>query len=136
MKKVLTIELIGLINTVEKITKAKVKDAFYDAHKTLIFVVAKGDIRKAVGKQGANVKRLGQMMKKRLKFIEFDEDPAVFIKHCIYPLEVSVNKEEGKVVLEAKDHLTKGKLLGRDKQNLESLKELVSKYFNIEIIVK
>ena len=78
MKNVITLELIGLINTLEKISKAKVKDAFFDRHKTLVFIIQKGEIRKAIGNKGANVRRLANLMKKRLKLVEFNEDLVKF----------------------------------------------------------
>jgi len=51
-------DLIQKINLFEKLTKARVKDVFND--NGLLVVVNFGDIGKAVGKNGANIRRYSE----------------------------------------------------------------------------
>lgn len=127
---------MGLINIFEKITRARVKYAFFDKDKVLVFVVKQGEIGKAIGKKGANVKKISSVMKKRIKIIEFNSDVVRFVKNCLIPLKVDVSSEEEKVVIKCPGRQEKAIVLGRDKQNLNALKELVGKFFKeVEIVV-
>ena len=130
------IELIGYITTLENISGSKVKDAFIDKNGMLVFIINQGDMAKAIGKQGSNIKRLSNLLKKRLKLIEFNENILEFVKNCIQPLQASVSQEDNKILLESPDTTIKAKLIGRDKQNLIALNELVNRYFKVEITVK
>ena len=130
------IELIGYITTLENISGSKVKDAFIDKKGMLVFIINQGDMAKAIGKKGINIKRLSNLLKKRLKLIEFNENVLEFVKNCIQPLQASVSQEDNKILLESPDTTIKAKLIGRDKQNLIALNELVNRYFKVEILVK
>lgn len=72
-----SMETIGYINLFEKATNARVKDCLIEEGK-LIFIVDQGEIGKAVGKNGANVKYLQEKLKKQIKVIEFNNDPVRF----------------------------------------------------------
>lgn len=130
------IELIGYITTLENISGSKVKDAFIDKNGMLVFIINHGDMAKAIGKQGSNIKRLSNLLKKRLKLIEFNDNVVEFVKNCIQPLQASVSQEDNKILLESPDTTIKAKLIGRDKQNLIALNELVNRHFKVEITVK
>ncbi len=128
------IETIAFLNLFEKITKARVKDCFLDHN--LIFIVNQGEIGKAIGKKGINIQNLEKKLRKRIKIVEFNQDPAVFIKNFIAPLTAKeIIKEEDIVKIVPDNVKTKGLLIGRDRKNLKRLQEIVSKYFNVEIKV-
>ena len=127
-------ELIGYINIFESISTAKVKDVFFDNKGILTFIVNEGDIGKAVGKKGMNVKRLNNLLKKRLRIVEFNNDLVKFIKNLIYPINIkNILVEDSKVSIEALDSKGKGILLGRNRKNLENLNLILKRYFNVEI---
>ena len=131
-----TLELIGYINTLENLSGAKVKDAFIDKNNILTFIVNQGEAGKAIGKGGVNIKKLTYLLKKKVKLIEFNEDLKEFVKNCIQPLQASISQEDTKIILESPETTVKAKLIGRDKQNLIALNELVNRYFKVEILVK
>lgn len=130
------LELIGYITTLENISGAKVKDAFIDKNGILVFIINQGEIAKAIGKKGINIKRLSMLLKKKVKLIEFNEDVKEFVKNSIQPLQANLTQEDNKITLESNDTTTKAKLIGRDRQNLIALNELVNRYFKVEITVK
>ncbi len=130
------LELIGYITTLENISGAKVKDAFIDKNGILVFIINQGEIAKAIGKKGTNIKRLSMLLKKKVKLIEFNENVLEFVKNCIQPLQASVSQEDDKIVLESPDTTIKAKLIGRDRQNLNALKELVNRHFKVDILIK
>ena len=80
------LQTIGLISLFEKITRTHAKRLFTDKRGQLVFIVEEGQAGKAIGKSGMNIHKLQRMFKKRIKVIEFNQDPKDFIKNCIAPL--------------------------------------------------
>jgi len=128
-------EIIGYINVFESVTKAKVKDCYLD--KQLVFIVEQGEIGKAIGKKGSNVKRVSNLLKKSVRVIEFNNNVEIFIKNLIMPVNGKIYKEgDGVVFIELGSNADRASVLGKNKKNLKELKEVVNKYFNVEIKVK
>ena len=127
--------IIGFINVFEKITRANVKDCF-EENGILIFVVQEGQIRKAIGKGGDNIKRISGLTKKKIKVIEFSQNVIKFVKTLLYPLKVEVELGEEVIVIKSKDHREKGQIYGRDRTNLKRIQNIVDKYFNVKIVVE
>jgi transcription termination/antitermination protein NusA len=124
---------IKLISLVENITRANVKD-YFDGD-ALVFIIAQGELRKAIGDRGANVKRLEQMLKKRIKLVEHSPDLMQFIKNVIAPNQVSEIKQENKTItLYSKDLKNRGYLIGRAASTLRTNEKIVKQYFDIEEI--
>ncbi|MEK6903081.1 MAG: NusA-like transcription termination signal-binding factor [Nanoarchaeota archaeon] len=129
------IKTIGLLTTFEQITKARVKNLMHDKQQ-ITFIVQQGDAGKAIGRYGSKIKRLSFLMKKKVKVIEFDPDKKEFIKNCIAPLKVdSVEESEGKLILHAKSREIRAQLIGRNRENLKTFKDIVNMYFNVEVSV-
>lgn len=129
------IKTIGLLTTFEQITKARVKNLMHDKQQ-ITFIVQQGDAGKAIGRYGSKIKRLSFLMKKKVKVIEFDPDKKEFIKNCIAPLKVdSVEESEGKLILHAKIREIRAQLIGRNRENLKTFKDIVNMYFNVEVSV-
>lgn len=127
----LDLRVIGFINSFENMTGAKVKDAFEDKNEGIVFVVNQGEIGKAIGKNGANIKRVGFRMKKRVKVIEYNDNPLGFVKNAIYPVQAdSIELEnDNTIVIKVRSTESKAILLGRSKSNLIELNEIVKRFF-------
>lgn len=126
-------EIIGYINVFETLTRTTVKDCFLD-NSELVFLVNEGEAGRAIGKHGANIQRLSQMLNKKIKVIEFNKDVIKFINNLIYPANGNVYKSEEKTIsIQAKDTRDKAILIGRDRKNLKNLQNIVSKYFDVII---
>ena len=119
-----------LIMLFESMTGAKVRDCI--ANEKLIFVIEENDMGKAIGKNGANIKRIENALKKKIKLVEFSNDVLNFVKNMIYPIEISDMKlEDGIVTIHGKDTATKAMLIGRERQNVNHLTDIVKRYFDI-----
>ena len=128
-------QTIGLINIFERITRASVKDCF-PVDDTLYFVIQSGDLGKAIGKQGANIRKFSMMMKKQVKVIEFNQDPCRFAANLLFPIRpAEVTQDDNLILIKAKDSIEKGKIFGREKTNLKRVQEIMSKYFPVELKV-
>ena len=73
-------DLIQKINLFESLAKIRIKDIFND--NGLLIVVNFGDIGKAVGKQGFNIKRFSDMIRERVKIVEFNNNSILFLSPC------------------------------------------------------
>ncbi len=129
LKMIYSNDTIQQINLFEKLTRSKVKD-MYSHNDVLLFIVDDG--AKAIGKGGRNVKKISNLMKKKIKIIEFTKDRVNFINSLIYPLEAEIEDKGG--FLEVKgDVKTKALLIGRDGKNLKFYNTILKKYFNVEL---
>ena len=117
----------------ENLTRAKLKDCI--ASEQLIFIVEENEIGKAIGKGGSNVRRLEGLLNKKIKIVEFNPDVKHFIRNFVMPLQVKeINEEENIITITGPDTKTKGLLIGRERKNLENLKGVVKRYFEVEDI--
>ena len=122
-----------LITLFESITGAKVKDCIAD--EKLIFIIEENEMGKAIGKNGINIKRMENMLKKKIKLVEFSSDVLQFVKNMIYPVEISdINQEDGILTIHGKDTSSKAMLIGRERQNINHLNGIVKRYFDVKEI--
>ena len=125
-------QTIGLINHFEKITGAKVKDCFAD-EEGLVFVVYPQELRKALEHGGEKVKKLGFILKKRIKVIEFNENVQKFVQNLLYPMRPETELQNDILLIKGRDAKEKGQIYGRERTNLKKMQNIVSKYFHIEL---
>ncbi len=79
----LTEKTLRYITLFEDMTGAKVKDCI-DIPEKVIFLVNKGDIEKAIGKNGVNVTNVRQKISRNIHVIEYDEDPVKLLGNIFY----------------------------------------------------
>ena len=129
-------DTLGLGTVMERITRTRVKDCFKEED-TVYFVVGSGELGKAVGKGGSNIKKVQEELGKKIKVIEFRSNVTDFVKNIIYPLKVEqVVEEEGIVKIKESSKKTKSLLIGRGGKNLKLINRAVKRFFNVsEVIV-
>lgn len=127
---------MGLSSLMERITKAKVKDCFTDEEGGIFFVVAPGEIGKAIGKGASNIKRLQQELQRKIRIIEYNDNVIEFVKNIIYPLHVqSITEEQGVIIIKETNKKAKSLLIGRQGRNLKLIDRAVKRFFQHEIKV-
>lgn len=113
------------------VTQTQPKDTFEDLQQTLTFVVEDGDLGRAIGRGGSNVRLLSQKLNRKIKIVAFNSDPLSFIKNFVFPLEVKAMRLEGDIVrIEPQDGQARGLLIGRGGQNLRNLENVLRRYFD------
>jgi N utilization substance protein A len=128
------VNIMKFISLFETLTKAEVKDCF-EIGERLVFVVKEGNIGKALGKGGSNIKKIEGMLKKKLRIIEFNPDLLRFIQNVVYPSKVKdINMEDDIVTITPPDSQTRGYLIGRGAVNLNITKDIVKRYFEVKDI--
>ena len=147
----LSMETIGLITEAEKRLRARIKDAV-DEGERIVFITEKGHLGQALGKEAKNLQMMRDLLKKDVKFVEWDEDKQIFIRNLFKPfdvasirmetLSVAVPGEMGAdgqpvtkikiraiVEVEAKD---KGKAIGKGGRNISSIRHIAKRHQEID----
>ena len=128
------INLMKYISLFESLTGAKLKDCV--ANDVIMFIVQENEMGRAIGKKGANIRRIEGLLKKKIKLVEYNENVLQFIENLIKPIKAKeITNEEDVVNIYAEDTKTKGMLIGRDRNKINSINEIVKRYFKVEVKV-
>ncbi len=136
MEKVLDMQFIRYLNLFEKITKIRTQHCFaYNS--TIIFVVPPQQISKAIGEDGKNIKKLSEILGKKVKVISSPngkKDIERFILAIIYPVKFkNLELQENKIIINA-GRQSKAALIGRNKSRLHEMQKILNSYFGIKEI--
>jgi len=122
------------ISLFESISHSNVKDCI-NTSDLMIFVVNVGEIGKAVGQHGSNVRRMEEIVKKKVKVVEFSNDVMKFIENYIFPMKAKDMKQENKIIkITSPDLKTRGYLIGKGAEALRKMESVVKRHFDIEEI--
>lgn len=129
MGTIYDIKAIQIRALFEGITRTTLKDCFENQDK-MLFIVMPGQIRRALGKDNSNVKRVEAKIGQKIKIVEFSPNVMQFIANLIYPLKINdISIDEGIITLKGKDIKTNGMIIGIRAQNLRNTESIVQKYF-------
>jgi len=129
----LNLQSIQQINLFENVTGAKVKDCINDEE--LIFIIEEGNIKRALGKDNANIKKLESLLKKNIKLIAYSRDVIKFVINLIYPIKPdNIDLKDDVIYITINDAKLKGRVYGRGRERLKKLELIIKKYFNIKEI--
>ncbi|MDJ0269006.1 MAG: NusA-like transcription termination signal-binding factor [Aigarchaeota archaeon] len=128
------------IQLFEAATGASVIDCVEDGD-LLVFLVRQGDIGKALAKKGQRVKEIARLLKKRIKVIEFANDPTSFVKNALHPAEIIepvrlTERADGrKIIVVNVNPRDKGIAIGRDGRTIDLARYLAKRHFDIDHII-
>jgi transcription termination/antitermination protein NusA len=137
----LTTDQMRLMSLFQNVTGATARDCVEDEKQNrVIFVVNSGKMGLAIGKGGSHIKTLQNMVKKSVELVEFDDDPAVFLKNLLNSKlvsEVKINKrlDGSSQAIVMVDPRKKGIVVGREGRNAEKARLLARRYFDITSVL-
>jgi N utilization substance protein A len=137
----LTSDELQLMSLFQSVTGATARDCVIDEKlDRVIFVVSKGEMGLAIGKNGATIKTLQGVVGKKIELVEYSNDAAEFIRNMLgasLVLDVKINeKDDGtSVAVAVVDPKKKGVVVGRDGRNAEKARLLAKRYFQISNVL-
>ena len=137
----LTTDQMRLMSLFQNVTGATARDCVEDEKQNrVIFVVNNGKMGLAIGKGGSHIKTLQNIVKKNVELVEFDDDPANFLKNMLNSKlvsEVKLNKRaDGSMqAIVMVDPRKKGIVVGREGRNAEKARLLARRYFDITSVL-
>ena len=130
-----TIKIIALF---ENITRTTIKDCI-ELPDTIYFVIDIGQLHKAIGKNGSNIKRMRGLFHKNIKVIEYSADIESFIRNIFreFPIKTVIVEDsidgKNKVAFVSVNLRDKGKVIGKDSKNLKVAKEIINRHHKVDI---
>jgi transcription termination/antitermination protein NusA len=119
------------------LTKATALDCVIDDRfDRVIYVIREGDMGLAIGKKGDNIKRLQNVLGKRIEMVEHAEKPGDFIINIFKPAEVTGTEregEEGPVNVFVRQRSDLGIAIGKAGCNIEKARILCRRFCGFEI---
>ena len=133
----LTSDQMSMLSMFQGMTGATARDCVIDEKANrVIFVVAKGQMGLAIGKEGAAVKKIERAVRRPVEVVEWADDVEGLVRNALgakYVREVRLGQrlDGTKSVEVVVDHRKKGAVLGMGGRNAEKVRLLVRRYFEI-----
>jgi N utilization substance protein A len=137
----LTPDELRLISLFQSITSASARDCVVDDKmERVIFVVNKGQMGLAIGKGGATIKQLQNVVAKKVELVEYSDEASDFIRNILNSemvKEVKINERSdgSKQAVVFVDPKRKGIVVGREGRNAEKARLLAKRYFQISNVL-
>ncbi len=119
------------------LTKATAIDCVIDdKFERVIYIIKKGDMGLAIGKKGENIRRMQNVLGKRIEMVEYAEEQEGFIANIFRPVEISRIEKDAStgeliIIIAKKGDL--GTAIGKRGANIEKARLLVRKFWGEEI---
>jgi len=138
MVEVIDMQKMMYINLFEKVTKLRIRYCFL-YNEILMFVVPKKLLSKAIGEGAQNIKKLSEILKKRIRIVpmpEGIEEMEIFIRKIVDPVEFKSVEVQGDEMILTAGSRNKAALLGRNKRRLLEMQKIISIFFrkNFKIV--
>jgi N utilization substance protein A len=133
----LTSNQMSMLSMFQGMTGATARDCVIDEKANrVIFVVAKGQMGLAIGKDGAAVKKIERAVRRPVELVEWADDVEGLMRNALgakYVREVRLSErlDGTKSVVVVVDHRKKGAVLGMGGRNAEKVRLLARRYFEI-----
>lgn len=119
------------------LTKSTALDCVIDDRfDRVIYVIRPGDMGLAIGKKGENIRRLANVLGKRIEMVEFADTPESFITNIFKPAEVSAvehPQEDGPVNVFVRQKSDLGIAIGKAGCNIEKARLLCRRFYGLDV---
>lgn len=128
-------ELLKHISLFREVTNVEAVDCILGDDR-VFFVVEKGKVGLAVGKNGRNVKKLEKLINKNIVVLELTEDVIKFLKSLLKLVgvkDVEFEKRDKEIIIKA-NRIKKGRIIGKGGSNIKLIRKLLKRHFDLEDI--
>jgi N utilization substance protein A len=119
------------------LTKATAIDCVIDEKfERIIYIVKIGDMGLGIGKKGENIRRMQNVLGKRIEMVEYASGRDEFIANVFRPVEISrIEKDpsSGELIITIARKSDLGTAIGKKGANIEKARLLVRKFWGDEI---
>jgi NusA-like KH domain protein len=137
MVKTLDMQFIRYANLFEKVTNIRTNHCF-EYNNMIVFAVPRIFVRKAIGLNNENLKKLSEILKKKIKIVAIPngkEDIENFVSVIVSPVKFkAINIRDTDAIINANTQ-SKASLIGRNKVRLNEMQNILEQYFGIKRIL-
>ena len=136
----LTSNELRLMSLFQSVTSVTARDCVVDNKMDrVIFVINKNQMGLAIGKGGATIKQLQNVVARKVELVEYSDDVSEFIGNIlnnsmIREIRIDEKKDGSSQALVVVDAKKKGIVVGREGRNAEKARLLARRYFQISNI--
>lgn len=134
MARTLDMKFIRYLNLFDRVTKIRTQHCF-DYNSAIIFLVPEKEIARAIGKNGKNIKKLSQILERKVRVITIPSgngDIEKFIAAIVRPVKFKNIEIRDDVVVISAGMQSRAALIGRNKSRLNEMKKILEQYFGIK----
>lgn len=137
----LTPDELRLISLFQSVTSASARDCIVDDKmERVIFIVNKGHMGLAIGKGGATIKQLQNVVAKKVELVEYSDNASEFIRNIlnsemVNDIKINQRSDGSKQAVVFVDPKRKGVVVGREGRNAEKARLLAKRYFQISNVL-
>jgi N utilization substance protein A len=137
----LTSDELRLMSLFQSITSVTARDCVVDDKMDrVIFIINKGQMGLAIGKGGATIRQLQNVVTKKVELVEYSDDAVDFVRNMLNPqmvndVKITQKIDGSKQAVVLVDAKRKGVVVGKEGRNAEKARLLAKRYFQISNIL-
>jgi N utilization substance protein A len=137
----LTSDELRLMSLFQSITSVTARDCVVDDKMDrVIFIVNKGQMGLAIGKGGATIRQLQNVVTRKVELVEYSDDATDFVRNMLNPqmvndVRITHRIDGSKQAVVLVDAKRKGIVVGKEGRNAEKARLLAKRYFQISNIL-
>lgn len=137
----LTSDELRLMSLFQSITSVTARDCVVDDKMDrVIFIVNKGQMGLAIGKGGATIRQLQNVVARKVELVEYSDDASDFVRNMLNPqmvndVKITQRADGSKQAVVTVDVKRKGVVVGKEGRNAEKARLLAKRYFQISNVL-
>lgn len=137
----LTSDELRLMSLFQSITSVTARDCVVDDKMDrVIFIVNKGQMGLAIGKGGATIRQLQNVVSRKVELVEYSDDASDFVRNILNPqmvndVKITQRTDGSKQAVVLVDAKRKGVVVGKEGRNAEKARLLAKRYFQISNVL-
>jgi transcription antitermination factor NusA-like protein len=134
MASTIDMQDIRYLNLFSRITRINTRFCF-KYNEAIFFCVPKNLLSKAIGERAINIKKINEVLRKRIRIIacpEGIESIKPFIESIVSPVTFKELEVKGNEVILTAGSQSKAALLGRNRRRLLEMQKIIADYFQKE----